>query len=400
MIARGLGLLLASMLAFATQANAESVTHGLWATTPDASGDAHARAQFEAALKRRGLGPIEVVMLAPPPPSETAELLGQGLDALRASAFEKAATTLGKAASKALATGGAGLAPGQAASLFFHLAVAIQLASGATYSEPFTAITPPSAKTAYLRAAVLGGGADLDEAASQPVVEASWRLAKSLVAEQPRSTLTINAHPRAKISVDGQAFQPSPAKVPALPYGEHFVRVEEAGHAPWTCTVDLGHRSDSFDVPATSLLAYDGVSAASHAKTKGAAFALLGELRLGEKIEIDLRLFDARTGELRDSTAVALAEEAEPPDLVAAVLRLDEIANQDELARRAADKNDKTNALLPLVPPPPRATGEDGPRFSSDAKGWLSQHWPLATAVGVAVGTALVLGIVVAKDQH
>ena len=53
---------------------------------------------------------------------------------------------------------------------------------------------------------------------------------------------------------------------------------------------------------------------------------MLGQLHLGDKVEIDLRLIDARTGELRDATAVAVATQADSPELVAAVLRLDEMA--------------------------------------------------------------------------
>jgi hypothetical protein len=394
MIGRRLCLLFATAVPVA--ANAQPITHPLWATTPDATWDAPARAQFEAALAKRGLGPPEVVHVERPRTAPAVDLLAQGMGALRASAYDKAAALLGEAAIQALATGGAGLGPGQPASLFFHQAMAIQLASGATYSEPFTDITPPAAKTAYLRAAVLGGGPSLDEAASQPLVEASWRMAKALAAARPRCALTVNAHPRAKVSIDGRAFQPSPASVSGLSSGEHFVLVEEPGHAPWSTTVDIGAAVAAFDVPATPLLTYDAASAASHARAKGAGFALVGQLHLAGKIEIDLRLLDAQTGELRASTAVPLAEGPESPDLVAAVLRLDEMAGQADLARRATARDGKGRVLL--AAPPPRTAATDGPQFSGDTKGWLRQHWPLATAVGAAVGTALALGIVVAKD--
>jgi hypothetical protein len=394
---------LACFLAAATisaAAYAQPITHPIWASTPDASWDGAARAQFAVALAKRGLGAPETVALTAPPATPAADLLAQGMTALRAAAYERAAALLGDAGNQALATGGAGLAPGQAASLFFHQAVAIQVASGATYSEPFTAITPPAAKTAYLRAAGLGGGGSLDDAATQPLVEASWRLAKSLAAARPRTTLTVNAHARAKVSVDGREFQPSPASVAGLPTGEHFVLVEEPGHAPWSTTLDIGGAGNSIDVPATALLVYDAAAAISQARAKGAAFALVGQLHLAGTIEIDLRLLDARTGELRATTAVALAETPESPDLVAAVLRLDEMAAQADLARRAAGEDGKARPPLSLAPPPARATTEGGPQFGSDTSGWLHLHWPLAAAVGAAVGTALALGIVVAKDHR
>lgn len=386
------------LIASPAAALGQPVTHPLWATTPDTPVDAPARAQFEAALAKRGLGPLETIAMQTPRSQEAVNLLAQGMAALAASSFDKAVALLGRAASQALATGGAGLASGQAASLFFHQAMAIQLASGATYSEPFKVITPPEAKTAYLRAATLGGGASLDEAASQPLIEASWRMAKDLVASRPRTTLTVHAHARAKVSVDGRAFQASPASVAELPAGEHFVLVEEPGHAPWSTTLDIGGPEASIDVPATALIACDAATAANHARAKGAAYALVGQLHLTDKNEIDLRLFDVRTGELRASTAVPVVEGAESPDLVAAVLRLDEMASRADLPRRAAASDG--NGRVILASPPSRAAPPDGPRFASDTPGWLRLHWPLATAVCAAVGTSLALGIYVAKDHR
>ena len=199
--------------------------------------------------------------------------------------------------------------------------------------------------------------------------------------------------------MDGREFQSAPASASGLPSGEHFVVVEEPGHAPWTTTVDIGQPTNVVDVPATALLTYDGASAVRQAQAKGAAFALVGQLRLGDKIEIDLRLLDARTGEVRASTAAPLGQGVDSPDLVASVLRLDEMAGQTDLTRRSTGEDGKPLSLLPLAPPPARAGPVDGPRFSNDTQGWLRQRWPLATAVGVAVGTALALGIVVAKDH-
>jgi hypothetical protein len=396
MLARPLLILCAVVMPAA--AYAQPVTHPIWASTPNAEWDARAYAQFVSAVAERGLGAPETVAIPAPPASPTADLFAQGMAALQASAFEKAAALLGNAAQAALATGGAGLGRGQA-SLFFHQAVAIQLASGTTYSEPFTAITPPEAKTAYLRAAVLGGGESLDEEATQPLVEASWRMAKSLAADRPRTSLTVKAHPRAQVSVDGREPRPSPATFTSLTTGEHFVLVEEPGHLPWSATVTIGGAANSIDVPATPLLVYDAAAALDLARARGAGFALVGQLHLASKIEIDLRLLDVRTGSLRGSTAVAVAATSDSPDLVAAVLRLDEMADQADLARRTAGPDGLPRSPLSLAPPPSRAP-EGGPELTQDTQGWLRQHWPLATAVGTAVGTALALGIVVAKDHR
>ena len=394
---------LACFLAFtaiSAAAYAQSVTHPIWASTPDAEWDGPARAQFATALAKRGLSAPEVVTMPAPPATPSVDLLAQGMTALQAAAYDKAAGLLGDAAKAALATGGAGLRPGQAASLFFHQAVAIQLASGATYSEPFTAIVPPDAKTAYLRAAVLGGDPSLDQEATQPLVDASWRMAKALAANRPRTSLTVNAHARAKVSVDGHELHASPASISGLPSGEHFILVEEPGHLPWSTTLDLGGTANSIDVPGTALLVYEAPAAATRARANGAAFALVGQLYLAGQPEIDLRLLDARTGELRGSTAVPVTDTAESPDLTSAVLRLDEMAGQADLARRTLGADGRSRSPLSLAPPPARDTPAGGPQLGDDTPGWLRQHWPLATAVGTAVGTALALGIVVAKDRR
>jgi hypothetical protein len=385
---------------FPAAAFAQPITHPIWASTPGSDIDAGARTQFTAALAKRGLGVPETVALPAPPATPAVDLMARGMAALAAAAFDKAASVLGEAARAALATGGAGLEPGQAASLFFHQAVAIQLASGATYSEPFTAITPSEARAAYLRAAVLGGGKRLDDEATQPLVEASWRMAKSLVANLPTTRLTVKGRARATISVDGRAAQPSPAAFADLSPGEHFVRVEEPGHAPYAQTVTLGGASNSLEVPGGELLVYPAAVAAESARAHGAAFALVGQLHLAGKPEIDLRLVDTGTGAVRDTTAVPLAEGADSPDLIAAVLRLDELASKSDLARRTVGADGHPRTPLSLAPPPARAAPTGGPELATDAPGWLRLHWPLATAVGTAIGTTLALGIVVAKDHR
>ncbi|HEX7505708.1 MAG TPA: PEGA domain-containing protein [Polyangia bacterium] len=397
---RGFWFLLAGMGAFAARAQAQPITHPIWATTPDVSWNDAARAQFEAAVKKRGLGPLEIVAPTRPLATRTAELFGEGMIALHTSNFVLAAALLGEAATQALESGGEGLSSKDFASLFFHQAMALQLASGATYSEPFTAITPQEAKTAYLRAAVLGAGQSLDQAANQPLVEASWRLAVATVVQRQRGRLTVRAHSRASVSIDGGALQASPASFPALPYGEHFVRVEEAGHAPWSTTVAVQDANVLIDVPATQFLLYDAAAAAAIATSRGATFALLGQLHLGDKVEIDLRLVDARNGETRDATAVPVFPSTDSPELVAAVLRLDELASRTNLTRRAEVGGAQANAPLMLATPPPRSPGESEPGTAPQPGSWLQQRWPLVTAVAVAAGTAFLLAIVVAKDNR
>jgi hypothetical protein len=188
--------------------------------------------------------------------------------------------------------------------------------------------------------------------------------------------------------------------------------------------------AEAFALPADAAAVEDGVpgagslspaalaldrEAALRARAKGAAFALLGRLHLrtieqakepaqDEPLkeapsQIDLRLVDARTGLLKDSTAVSIGAQAEPGDLAAAVLRLDEVAGRADLAMRAHLDQGTPGASFPVVPPPARSHAADGPAFTTDRRGWLRAHWPLLTALGTAVGTSLALGILVARDS-
>jgi len=139
--------------------------------------------------------------------------------------------------------------------------------------------------------------------------------------------------------------------------------------------------------------------AALRARAKGSSFALLGRLHAADKLEIDLRLIDAETRELKDSTAVVFSTSSESPDLTAAVLRLDEIASRAALARRTQTPEGSSTTPFPVAAPPPRNLVSTGPSLSTDTRGWMRQRWSLLAAAGIALGTATILGIVVAKDS-
>jgi hypothetical protein len=381
--------------AIAARAQAQPTTHPLWAATPSAPWEESARAQFEAAVRKRGLGAPEVVPLATPQPGKVVDLLEQGTAALHASNFVLASAILGEAASQATTTGGEGLTPKQLASVFFSQAVALQAASGATLTEPMTNINPDEAKAAYWRAALVDSKLGVEDVS--PLAKASWRLAVAAVGQLPKAMLTVHAHPRAMVSVDARPEQPSSA-TESVPYGEHLIRVTEPGHVPWSTTVTVAQPKALLDVPATELLSYDAKAAAEAARTRGAAFALVGQLHLGDKLEIDVRLVDARTGDLLDSTAVPVAEGTESPALNASVLRLDELADRTRLRRRTEATGGTSKTPLELAAPPPRIPPPEMPN-AAQPQNWFTQRWPLFTAVAVAAGTSLVLGIVVAKDR-
>jgi hypothetical protein len=77
-------------------------------------------------------------------------------------------------------------------------------------------------------------------------------------------------------------------------------------------------------------------------------------------------------------------------------MRLDEEARRADLAGGIAPLP-ATDLRIASVPPAPAAAG---PRLADDPAGWARGHWPLLTAIGVAAGSAIILGIAVASDTR
>lgn len=387
-------LVTATVAAFSGRAYAQTITHPVWATTPSAQ-DTTARAQFEAAVHKRGLGTPEVAAVSAPEARVAADLLAQGTAALHASNAVLASALLGEAATQAATTGAEGLTSRQLASIFFYQAVALQATSGAALTEPFTEIRPDEAKAAYLRAALVDPNLPVDD--EPALAKASWRLAVAEIRQRPTTALTVGAPAHAMVSINAATAVPSPAKL-SVPYGEHLIRVTEPGHVPWSTVVSTAQPNTLVDIAGTELAVYDPKAAAESSRGHGAAFALVGQLHLGSKVEVDLRLIDARTGELVDATAVPLAQGTDSAALDVAVLRLDELAARVNLRRRAEAAGAAADAPLALAAPPPRIPTA-APTTDAQPQNWFTQHWPVVTAVALAAGTTIVLSIVVAKDR-
>jgi hypothetical protein len=363
----------------------------LWATTPSATMDGEAQARFATALARRGLpAPLRVEIPQPAAPPAPA-LYRTALTLSPATPTDAVAAAFTQAANAALGTGGAGLSHDELIDLFFRQAVAIQKNAGPPPGKSLTTIEPEAARVAYLRAVVFGLSQTPPAYAGDPTVEASLALARTWVAARKPASLAVQARPNAKVFIDNLPL-PYPAKATNLRMGDHLVRVEELGRAPFSALVPLNEPEVGLATPAMEVLRFPAPNAAKLAREANARFALLGQLRLGDAAEVDLWLIDAATGVLR--TASALPWDGDEPAYFAAVLRLDEEATKAHL-----EKNGSNGVLSPLAMTLPPAKSPEKPAFHENPEGWAAAHWPLLTAVGVAVGSALVLGIVVATDK-
>jgi hypothetical protein len=390
-----LGLAMVIWSASALAQPASPTVHPLYAEMPGSTRNAEAKALFSAAVARRGQGPVEVMDIPAPPAPRAAELLKSGAALAEKLKFAEAETALDAAVAEVMAGGGEGLSPATLSELFLQQAIAAQKANWKELEGPVTELAPAKARQAYLRAAVLAPDRVLEQRRYPPLAIASFQLATAEVRQRPRGTLTVRARAAATINLDAWPDQSPPATARELPYGEHFVRVEEVGHQPWIAVVTLTAPALELDAPVTAPLLPDDRQAAAQARRMGAAFALLSLLKLGPRPDLELHLIDARTGELRNSTVIPLADASA---LEAAVMRLDEEARRSALGLQAdavpIPSTDLTVATIPSGPPP------SGPPLQENPAAWARRHWPLLTAIGAAVGTAIVLGIAVASDSR
>ena len=208
------------------------------------------------------------------------------------------------------------------------------------------------------------------------------------------------------MALDGGALLPIAGGVTFrdLGHGEHVLRVEQIGCAPWGTVVPFGQPSLEIEVPARAALTLDDATAAAHARRMGARFALVAKPKGGPGAPVEMRLVDTASGASRDAALVPTTGEAGPID--AAVMRLDEGARRLVLEQQPAAagtpppaacsrgrRRRVAGAAAPLTPPPTKA------RFADDPAAWARDHWPLLTAIGVVVATAIVMSATVSSDR-
>jgi hypothetical protein len=383
-------------LAAAQPPPAVTTLHPIFAAVPDLPMGDEAHARFVSAAQRYRLGPVEVMDVPAPAPPRAPALLKVGRKAVEEKRFAEAESALDQAAAEAHARGAAGLTTDELADIFLYLGMAAQKADWKDLPAPLTEITPAKARTSYLRAAALARDRQLLPRQFPPLAIESWKLAVAEVGQRPRGAILVRAPTSALISVDGGPLKPGILPAQDLVHGEHWIRVEDPGRQPWAAVIPLSEQSIVVDVPATSPLSLDDRQAALHARRQGAAFALVAELKPGRPAAFELRLIQTDGAVRRDSTTLPFP--GEPGQIESAVMRLDEEARrarmiQPALARPAPALGGISVAPVVREVEPLRAD------FSSNPRQWARERWPLLTAVGTAMMTALVLGLLVARDD-
>jgi hypothetical protein len=371
--------------------------HPIFAAVPDLPRGDEAQTRFAAAVAGAKLGPVEVIDPPGPAAPRAAELLRTGVAALEAKRFAEAQAALDGAVAEALSTGGAGLETAALADLFLHQGMAAQNADWKDLPRPLTEIAPPKAKEAYLRAAVLAPTRVLVPRQFPPIAVQSWGLAVAEVARHPRGSILVRASSSALISIDAGPLRPGLVPAADLCYGEHYIRVEDLGRRPWAAVVPLAMPLLEIDAPESPALTLDDAEAAAHARRQGALFALVAELGPARPARLELRLVEAATGRRRDATTLAFPGDGAA--LVAAVMKLDQQARQARFGEEHGVPAEPRRLEDLAIAPVPSAATVERSGLAEDPAAWARARWPLLTAIGVAAGTALLLGVMVARDD-
>ncbi|HSS37990.1 MAG TPA: hypothetical protein VLT58_04415, partial [Polyangia bacterium] len=257
----------------------------------------------------------------------------------------------------------------------------------------------------YLRAATLMPDRAPNARQLPPQALADLQRALDIIHKRPRGTLLVKGPADALIALDGGALQPLGGGVTFkdLVFGEHLLRVEQIGFAPWGTAIPFGQPEMEIDVPARPPLALDAATAAAHARRMGARYALVATPKGGPGAPVELSLVDSATAAPRDAALVATARE--PGQMDAAVMRLDE-----EARRLTLEQQQNGGGAVPVAPIAAADGAAMGPpllltpaaqkaHFRDDPAAWARDRWPLLTAIGAFALTAVVLSAVVASDR-
>jgi hypothetical protein len=388
----------------AADEDAIALVHPIFAQLPDQPENDVTRRAFAAAATRYKLQPLEVIDIPAPPEFKTPATLRTTIAKVVKLDFDGAMPELDAAAAEVAETGGAGLSTAELSELFLYRGMATARATWKSPAAPESPEANPARAHAfdeYLRAAALAGDKAPNPRELPPQVIADFARAVAEVRQRPRGTLIVTGDADAMLSLDG-----APAvrvgggvTVRDLPFGEHLLAVDELGRARWGTHLTVGAATVEQVIPQRAALGLDDAVAADHARRMGARFALVAERKPGPGARLELRLIDL-AGKKRDGALLSTTGD-ERGTIDASVMRL------DEQARKIVQLELAEGTVVPQPAPTPPAPGQPAPvllapprhkaTFQEDPAAWARDRWPLWTAVGVLIGSAVVLSIAAAN---
>ena len=230
-----------------------------------------------------------------------------------------------------------------------------------------------------------------------PQVVADFQRAVEVVAKRPRGTLVVKGPADAQVALDGGALMPIAGGVTFrdLLYGEHLIRVEQIGYAPWGTVVPFGQPRWRW----TSRRARRWRSTTRRRRRTPGGWARASRWspmpKGGPGAPLELALVDTRSGARRDAALVPTVGEAGQID--AAVMRLDEEARRVGAraaagpGRRAAAGRDRARAAIAGAAAPADAGADQGDGSATIRPPGRATTGRSLTAIGVVAATALIL---------
>lgn len=183
-----------------------------------------AKGALARAAEQRGTAFVDLSPAAPPP-AEAPRDLARAIEAYHQVAYDDALARADDGLTEAATSGARGLTPAQLGELYLYRALAAsELGDSARAWDDF------------LRAATVDPTRTLDPARFAPRVVESYQRAVAAVAAQPRLTALVEAPAACRRWLDGR--EATEAELGAV-RGEHIVRVECPGHAPWGASIAL-----------------------------------------------------------------------------------------------------------------------------------------------------------------
>lgn len=325
-----------------------------WAPTDAPAEVAEARAAIEGAARAAGTTVLDVSPPAPAPPAAPAHL-ARGVEAYGRVRWDEALEALDAGLADAARTGAAGLQPADLSDLMLYRAlVHTQKGDKARAWEDL------------VRAATVDPTRQIDPARFPPTAVEAFRRAADQVAAAPRGTFAVRAPAGCRVVVDARDVTGAP---PALPYGEHYVRIDCPGARPFGAAVVLSQATQPLEPALEPIAPPTEAQVAALGRERGAQAVLwtLVAVSASGPPTVWMRVIDVASGRVVDQAVVALSPGGgASPDAQAAVRRL--------IAR--------------VVGPPPEAVVvRERPRR------WHERPWVWG-AVGVALGAAALLPFV------
>jgi tetratricopeptide (TPR) repeat protein len=363
MVRRVIALLAAAGLAAPPTVRAERAPELplviFFAPAPAAAEAAAARGALARLARAEATALVDLSPALPPAPTAPARLR-RAIEAYEAFRYDEALGDLDQAIAEAASTGAAGLEPSGLSDLLLYRALCHVQRGDAT-----------RAWDDFVRAATADPARLLDPLRFPPRAVEAFQRAVLAVRAAPTGRLVLDAARTCSAWIDGRAVPATNEPSSPLPHGEHYLRLECPGLAPYSARFSLATEELALKPDLRPPAQPSERDVIALGRTRGASAVLLAVLSpsAGAPATLRLSLLDVASGSLRGQSFVALAAGGTgDADTTAAAKRL----------------LDRLTSAATAHPPPPMTSRSP----------WYRSPW-LWGAIGVSLTAAVLLPLTV-----